>query len=470
MRQAGLSAEFKNYQWGQLMLSIAKGAVVPVIGPELLSVEVEGREVNLYRYVAERLAAELDMEAPLSADDDLGDVVTHYMARQGSMRADVYYIVWSILRDLKCAAPKPLRQLAEIEGFHLFISTTFDSLMHDVLREVRQEGAEAPLELSFRKDGRMDDLPADFADGPPAVYHVFGKASNTLAYVTTEEELLDFGCLWQDTDRRPKRLASHLRDKYLMVLGCSFQNWLSRFFLYALKGDTLFARDDREGGGRRQVLADDQTRHDAELTLFLSRCHGHVYNAGGALEFIDELSQRWRDFRGQYDRDKERESRSPAGVSVSEFAKGSVFISYASEDAEAARAIQRQLETAGLDVWLDKKKLESGEDYKRIIFNNIENSSIFIPIVSRNVLKLDNYERFFRMEWDRAIQSAVMRTPIYPFIQPVVIDDTKPHPHIRAEIVDCHWEPAEAGELSDHFIKRCRECVRQLRRSEEIAR
>lgn len=64
MRQAGLSAEFKNYQWGQLMLSIAKGAVVPVIGPELLSVEVDGRDVNLYRHVAERLALELDMEPP----------------------------------------------------------------------------------------------------------------------------------------------------------------------------------------------------------------------------------------------------------------------------------------------------------------------------------------------------------------------------------------------------------------------
>ena len=137
MRQAGLSAEFKNYQWGQLMLSIAKGAVVPVIGPELLSVEVDGRDVNLYRHVAERLALELDMETPLSADDDLGDVVTHYMARPGSMRADVYYVVWSILRDLKCAAPKPLRQLAEIEGFRLFISTTFDSLMHDALKAAR---------------------------------------------------------------------------------------------------------------------------------------------------------------------------------------------------------------------------------------------------------------------------------------------------------------------------------------------
>ena len=470
MKPAGLCSEFKNYQWGQLLLNIANGTVVPVIGPELLTIEHQGREVNLYRYVAEQLANELELDISLSEDDSVSDVVTHYMSRPNSTRGDVYYVIWSILRGLKCAPPKPLTQLAEIEGFRLFISTTFDNMLLDALGAARPGAESLPIELSFRKDAKSDDLPADFGGDKTAVYHVFGRASNTLAYVTTEEELLDFGCLWQNADRRPKRLAGYLRDKYLMVLGCSFQNWLSRFFLYSLKGDALFARDERDGGGRRQVLADEHTRHDEELTLFLSRCHGHVYNAGGAIEFITELSSRWQDFRGQYEQERQRQSTVAAAVSASEFAKGSVFISYASEDGEVARRIQRQLEQAGLDAWLDKKKLESGDDYKRIIFSNIENSSIFIPVISKSVGSSDSYERFFRLEWARAMESEDMRTPMYPFVQPVVIDRTAPDPLIHGKMMDRHWEYAEDGQLPDAFIKRCRECVRQLRRKEEVVR
>ena len=42
-----------------LLLNIEEGRVVPIVGPELLVVEHEGRELLLYRFLAERLAERL---------------------------------------------------------------------------------------------------------------------------------------------------------------------------------------------------------------------------------------------------------------------------------------------------------------------------------------------------------------------------------------------------------------------------
>ncbi len=86
--------------------------------------------------------------------------------------------------------------------------------------------------------------------------------------------MLEFGHLWQDQDHRPARLLSSLSDKYLVMLGCSFPDWFARFMLCALKFDTLFERNQ----GRRGIFADELSKKDQELMLFLSRCNARTNN------------------------------------------------------------------------------------------------------------------------------------------------------------------------------------------------
>ena len=59
-----------------------------------------------------------------------------------------------------------------------------------------------------------------------------------------------------------------------------------------------------------------------------------------------------------------------------------VFLSYASQDAEAARRFAEALRSAGVEVWLDQSELRGGDVWDRQIRKHIHDCALFIPIIS----------------------------------------------------------------------------------------
>jgi hypothetical protein len=59
-----------------------------------------------------------------------------------------------------------------------------------------------------------------------------------------------------------------------------------------------------------------------------------------------------------------------------------VFISYASQDAEAAMRIRDALREAGLEVWFDQSELRGGDAWDASIRKKIKECTLFIPIIS----------------------------------------------------------------------------------------
>jgi TIR domain len=57
-----------------------------------------------------------------------------------------------------------------------------------------------------------------------------------------------------------------------------------------------------------------------------------------------------------------------------------VFLSYASEDAEAAQRICDALRAAGIEVWFDQSELRGGDAWDRQIRKQIHDCALFIPI------------------------------------------------------------------------------------------
>ena len=454
---------FRDRNWKRLLTEIEQGCVVPIIGPELLRMNIKGREMLLNDYLAGELAGRLEVEVPENAT--LGEVVWAYRNLPGADPSEPYYEIWDILKAQPLPTPEPLRQLAQIDKLQLFISTTFDGLMSQALNEVRFAGEQRTLVRSFRKPGPGDDVAR--IEAAPIVYHVFGQAATLPTFVLTEEDMLEFGHLWQDQDHRPPRLRSLLQDKYLAMLGCSFPDWFARFMLCALKFDTLF---ERSTSARRGVIADERSRLDQELMLFLSRCNTHIYSDGGGIEFVRELSQRWSDHAPKSaPADAPTPSAAPDGPAeagnVDAFAKGSIFISYASEDRAAAAKISAALEASGIDVWFDRNQLETGDDYRAKILRNIEQSSFFAPVISRHVLTTDR--RFFRLEWSHAIEESRLRPTGVPFLLPIVIDDTQPSaPYLPTEFTQMQWEPLPDGVTNENFVSLCKRRIRAMRRQE----
>ncbi len=104
--------------------------------------------------------------------------------------------------------------------------------------------------------------------------------------------------------------------------------------------------------------------------------------------------------------------------------RGAVFLSYASQDAEAAKRIADTLRSAGVEVWFDAEGgLETGDEWDAKIRRQIKECVLFLPIISANTQARE--EGYFRIEWDLAAERARGIASGVAFILPIVIDDTR---------------------------------------------
>ena len=99
-----------------------------------------------------------------------------------------------------------------------------------------------------------------------------------------------------------------------------------------------------------------------------------------------------------------------------------VFLSYARDDAAAARRIAEALLSAGLEVWFDESELRGGDTWDAKIRQQIDACALFIPIISRHTQ--ERSKGYFRLEWKLAVDQTHLLAAGVPFIAPVVIDDT----------------------------------------------
>jgi TolB-like protein len=99
-----------------------------------------------------------------------------------------------------------------------------------------------------------------------------------------------------------------------------------------------------------------------------------------------------------------------------------IFLSYASEDAEAARRLSEALKSAGLEVWFDQSELRGGDAWDQRIRRQIKECALFMPIISAHTQARP--EGYFRLEWHLAEQRSYLMAQSKPFIVPVVVDET----------------------------------------------
>jgi len=100
-----------------------------------------------------------------------------------------------------------------------------------------------------------------------------------------------------------------------------------------------------------------------------------------------------------------------------------VFLSYASEDAEAARGICEALRGAGIEAWFDKSELRGGDAWDQKIRRQIADCTLFMPLISSTTNARS--EGYFRLEWRLAVDRSRLMADDEPFIVPVAIDAQK---------------------------------------------
>ena len=100
-----------------------------------------------------------------------------------------------------------------------------------------------------------------------------------------------------------------------------------------------------------------------------------------------------------------------------------VFLSYASQDAEAARRICEALRAAGIEVWFDQSELRGGDAWDQSIRKQIKSCALFLPVISHTTH--DRREGYFRLEWRLAVDRCLLMDANQAFLLPIVIDDTR---------------------------------------------
>jgi hypothetical protein len=132
-----------------------------------------------------------------------------------------------------------------------------------------------------------------------------------------------------------------------------------------------------------------------------------------------------------------------------------MFLSYASQDAEAARRICNALRAAGTEVWFDQSELWGGDAWDRQIREQIHHCRLFIPVISANSERRD--EGYFRREWSLAADRTRDMTHKRAFLVPVVIDGTPERgASVPEKFHELQWTRLPDGQTSPAFVERIR--------------
>ncbi len=448
--------------WASLIERLKARAVIPILGPELLDVKITMADGAVksglfYKLVGEALCAQYGVDIPPNEDAsawDLHAAVATVFAEKKENIEKVRRSTARLVTSLGAAAtPAPsVGLLRNVKAFDLIVSLTCDDLLVAAL------APDHVINFSPRAStGSLVDIPVPRA-GEHVLFRAFGAASDVTNFAIHEEDILEYlFTLQTEGSRRVPNALSELRRRDLLFIGCKLPNWLGRPLLRLLNDDRLSAKSKQE------FISD--SGGDPRLTNFFSRFSPNtMVFEGSPTAFIDELVKRWSAIAPQ------QSSRSPGLTPRARAARSSgpvAFISYASENREAARSVADTLMTVGFsDVWLDQKKLIAGDDWSQRIDDAVNACDFFFPLLSREADL--RREGVYWEEWDKALARS-RRIPD-EFIIPVGVDGDSPskdaYPRISgtkyAEFFSRQLVHAPGGRLTQDEIAGLRERVRRF--------
>ncbi len=132
-----------------------------------------------------------------------------------------------------------------------------------------------------------------------------------------------------------------------------------------------------------------------------------------------------------------------------------VFLSYASQDAEAAQQLCNSLRAAAIEVWFDQSELRGGDTWDALIRRQIKGCYLFVPMISANTQSRE--EGYFRREWKLAVDRTNDMAGSRAFLLPVVIDGTSDSEALVPEkLREVQWTRLPAGANTDAFVEHVR--------------
>ena len=390
--------------------------VIPIIGSRLL-VEADG-QTSLQAQVAAHLLHDYGRkpgEIALPPFREINEVISQLKkeAKLPDLCDDVRRAICKVTNAKDFTIPTPIEQLAKIPAFRLFVTLTPDDLLARSLRgRCAVNEIIHSLNLST-KEGK--DLPRDWKERPGEVnlLYLFGNAHTGSSFAIHDEDVLEYAHkVIADGHKTLDVFLGELRDHSLLLIGCNFPEWLSRFFLRTTNQKRL------SENYRRSWLI-EQLEPEESFTCFLSSygADTEVLSELSPVQFVAELYRRWMELH----RAVAPEPHRPAEESVPRGAM--FFISYSRQtDLPRAESLYQSLLKLGVkpgEVWFDRQSIEPGQDFQRRILDGISSCQYFLPLLSRSAN--DRKQAFVFGEWNEADELGKFMNR--EFIFPVIVDN-----------------------------------------------
>lgn len=384
-------------KWDALIEAVAAGNVVPVIGPDIIC--DYPNNLNINEFIINAISSQLHLkDAHTTFSQLVYDPEFLVKLNEKSLVANrdvIYGLVSNLFNserniDRYFKPSDVLNKLLSLKLFPFVITTNYSPVVENAMRNAW--GNRNVKVLSFCRNPQKDtkagigDITTSTDMLNPTVYYMFGKASNQPhSYVLTDNDMLEFCQSWLSEQTRPNNLCAQLKDKYLLMLGCGYSDWLFRFIWFCMNKTS----DSKTKG----LMAKDKSTHET-LVEYLRRIDTFLPSNKTAGEIVTEIERRI----AIYNRTHSNEwfSKPPK-------IKTQVFLSYSRSDSGIADALYNFLTEQGLSVWYDKNNLLGGSQFMDEIEDAIVNTKVFVPILSRNIDKEAMDAHVYRKEWNIAL-------------------------------------------------------------------
>ena len=329
-----------------------RGEYVLVVGSECVLRKEEGdAQLKAFGGNSDRMLYKLTAAHLIDDEEDLNEKFRQYTdfeavgrkLQPASVHEAVEWVFKNRFSDVQPQtsdlAEPTLRELIATRCFRVVVTTTIDPYVLWLMEEVWGKG-----------NVRVCNICDTESPGPSLGNYEYNEFHDDEER-SNMNELTNYITPMGRGTQRPK-------PRQLLCVGCDFDNWLFRFFMYVLSGDNMTSHENE--GGVVAMTWNENTKLQDYLEKRM------VHTETDSRTFMRSLTDTINDLH-------------PLSQA------GDIFISYAHEDWVEATKLYQLLKDKGCHVWFDDARL--GRDGKGTAYDNrirdaISQCNIFIPILS----------------------------------------------------------------------------------------
>ena len=230
--------------WKVIVDELKEGDLIPVTGPELLTIQSNGSIINYRLWLAVELARELGISYDgLETFLHPAEEVMLRFYRQGDIRSiRPYQLVKALISENQFPVPEALKKLAQINKFRFFLTTMYEPFLQTAekdawgmdefqIRILENNLTKQPDDITrFTQRSALHQFDPRYIENlyrntaPPSIYYLYGRPSRMKLYALSEDDVLESILLLQSSIYRPDELINFLSGKRLLILGCNFPN------------------------------------------------------------------------------------------------------------------------------------------------------------------------------------------------------------------------------------------------------